>query len=114
MEKAVFWWGKILDQEPENQALWTRVADALVSLGKLDEAEVHYQASLKVGYDLFAVLGLARVAQKQQNYDKAQHYCEQALEHDGDNARALEELALICDDAGFREKAKKLRERIES
>ncbi len=112
MGKAVYWWGKILDQEPDNQPLWTRVGDALVSLGRLDDAVTHYNASLRVGYDLYAVLGMARVAQKQGDVDKARYYCEQALEEDGDNVRALEEMAHICDDAGFAEKAQKLRNRV--
>jgi len=112
MEQAVFWWGKILDQEPENQSLWTRVGDALVSLGRLDDAVRHYHASLKVGHDLYAVLGLARVAQKQGDYDKACYHCEQALEIDVDNTRALEELARICDEAGYTEKAEEVRARI--
>jgi len=112
MEKAVYWWGKILDQEPDNQALWTRVGDALASLGRLDDAVIHYKSSLRVSYDLYAVLGMARVAQKQGDHDKACYYCEQALDEDGDNERALEELAHICDDAGFAEKAQKLRARI--
>jgi tetratricopeptide (TPR) repeat protein len=112
MDKAVYWWEKILDQEPENQALWTRVADALVTLGRLDEAVTHYNASLQVSYDLYAVLGMARVSQKQGDLDKARYYCEQVLEEDGDNVRALEELAHICDDAGFTEKAQQLRDRI--
>ena len=112
IEKAVFWWGKILDQEPDNQSLWTRVGDALVSLGRLDEAIEHYNSSLKVDHDLYAMLGLARVAQKQKDYDKACRYCEQALEVDENNTRALEELARICDTAGYPEKAQAARDRI--
>ncbi len=112
MEKAVYWWGKILDQEPENQTLWTRVGDALVSLDRIDEAVQHYHASLKVGHDLYAMLGLARAAQKQGDYDKACYHCEQALEVDNDNTRALEELARICDNAGYTEKAQEVRARI--
>ncbi len=112
MEKAAHWWGKILDQEPENQALWTRVGDALVSLDRLDDAVIHYKSSLRVSYDLYAVLGMARVAQKQGDNDKACYYCEQVLDEDGDNQRALEEVAKICEAAGFPEKAVKIRERL--
>lgn len=112
MEKAVYWWGKILDQEPDNQALWTRVGDALVSLGRLDDAVIHYKSSLRVSYDLYALLGMARISQKQGDYDKACYYCEQVLDEDSDNERALQELAKICDDAGFEEKAQKFRERL--
>ncbi len=92
----------------------SRVADALVSLDRLDEAVIHYNASLRVGYDLYAVLGMARVSQKQGDSAKARYYCEQALEKDSDNLRALEELANICDDADFVEKTQKLRARIAS
>ena len=72
----------------------------------------HYHSSLKVDHDLYAVLGLARVAQKQGDYDKAVYHCEQALEVDEDNVRALEELAKICDAAGYTEKAEQARARI--
>ena len=112
MEKAVYWWGKILDQEPENQPLWTRVGDALVSLDRLDDAIAHYSASLKVDHDLYAVLGLARVSQQKGEFDKACRYCEQALEVDKDNVRALETLVAICEAAGQPEKAQAARDRI--
>lgn len=112
MGKAVYWWGKILAQEPDNQALWTRVGDALVSLKRYDDAAKHYHASLKVGYDLYAILGLARMAHIQGDFDKACYHCEQALEVDENNKRALEELARICDDAGLVEKAQAARDRI--
>ena len=55
---------------------------------------------------------MARVSQKRGDFDKACQYCEQALEEDGENVRALEELANICDQAGMTEKAQKLRERM--
>ena len=113
MEKAVYWWGKILDQEPDNQTLWTRVGDALVSLDRFDDAVRHYHSSLKVGHDLYAVLGLARVAHKQGDFDKAVYHCEQALDVDKDNIRALETLARIYDDAGDSDKAQATRDRIE-
>ena len=114
IEKAVYWWDKILDQEPDNQPLWTRVGDALVSLDRLDEAINHYNSSLKVSHDLYAVLGLARVSHKQGDFDKACYYCEQALEVDKDNKRALEELARMCDDAGYPERAQSARDRIKN
>jgi len=112
MEKAVYWWDKILDQEPDNQPLWTRVGDALVALDRLDDAIAHYSASLQVAHDLYAVLGLARVAQRQGDFDKASRYCEQALEVDKDNVRALEALAQIYDAAGLSDRAQAARDRI--
>ncbi|PCI07994.1 MAG: hypothetical protein COB77_03425 [Gammaproteobacteria bacterium] len=112
MEKAVYWWGKILDQEPENQTLWTRVGDALVSLNRYDDAVRHYHSSLKVGHDLYAILGLARVAHQQGDFDKACYHCEQALDVDKENVRVLEVLARVHVAAGQPEKAQAVRERI--
>jgi len=112
MEKAVFWWDQILEHEPENQSLWTRVGDALVSLGRLDEAVHHYQSSLDNGHDLYAVLGLARVAHRQGDTIKAVDLCEHALSIDTDNPRALETLLTIYDNTGDTEKAQAVRARL--
>lgn len=65
-----------------------------------------------MGHDLYDILGLARVAQQQGDYDKACYHCEQALEVDKDNMRVLEELASICDAAGDTEKAQAARDRM--
>ena len=113
MDQAVHWWDKILAHEPENQALWTRVGDALGRLGRFKDAEKHYNASLLNGFDLYAVLGLARINHQQGCLDVAIKYCEDALKSDKDNPRVLEELSKIHEDAGNVEEAKAIRARIE-
>ena len=112
LDQAVFWWDKILEHEPENQSLWTRVGDALLNLDRLEEALTHYESSLKVGHDLFAVLGLARCEQKRGNLKKALKYCEQALAEDPDNHRVLQILSKIHEDSGNDEAAREALERI--
>jgi tetratricopeptide (TPR) repeat protein len=112
MEKAVEWWDKILEQEPENQSLWTRVGDALLSLNRIDDAIMHYEASLKNGDDVFSYLGLARAEHARGDLARARTFCEKALAHDDTNERVLERLVNICEDAGDFVAADKAREKL--
>ena len=100
MDKAVEWWDRILEHEPENQALWTRVGDALLSLDRTEDAIMHYESSLKNGADVFSFLGLARAHHALGDLTKAREYCEKALSHDENSERVLERLVNICEDAG--------------
>ena len=92
--------------------MWTRVGDALGRLGRFKDAEKHYNASLVSGYDLYAVLGLARINHQQGNLDVAIKYCEDALDKDKSNIRVMEELSKIYEDAGRVDDAKELRARM--
>ena len=114
LEQAVHWWGQILQHEPDNQALWTRVGDALVNLDRLDDAVYHYESSLKAGYDLYAYLGLARAEHKRENYDKAKEHCQQALKDEKGAERALETLIQICEAAGDTSSADEARQKLAS
>ncbi|MBT8130060.1 MAG: tetratricopeptide repeat protein, partial [Gammaproteobacteria bacterium] len=108
----VEWWDRILEQEPENQTLWTRVGDALLSLNRIEDAIAHYEASLKNGADVFSYLGLARAQHSLGDLVKAREYCEQALAQDESSERVLERLASICEDAGDLAAADEAREKL--
>lgn len=112
LDRAVYWWDQILEHEPENQALWTRVGDALVNLDRLDEAVMHYEASLKNGSDIYALLGLARVKVKRGNFSQALQHCEQALATEPDHPRVLEEMAKIYESNNDPDAAERCRSRI--
>jgi len=112
MEKAVEWWDRILEHEPENQALWTRVGDALLSLDRIDDAIEHYEASLKNGADVYSYLGLARAQHARGDLSTAREFCETALSHDENNERVLEKLVEICEQAGDLAAADEAREKL--
>lgn len=112
MEQAVFWWEKILQQEPRNQALWSRVGDAQASLDRISDAVASYEACLKVGDDIYAYLGLARVEQKKGDVQAAIAFCQQALQIDKNHTRVLTELAALYEQIGDYESAETARELI--
>ena len=98
--------------QPENQALWTRVGDALLSLERIDDAIAHYEASLKNGPDVYSYLGIARARYTLGDLNGAREYCEQALSHDETNERVLTMLINIYDEAGDSAAADKAREKL--
>lgn len=112
-EQAIQWWLKILDKEPQNQNLRSRVADAFYFLDRFDEAADHYHKSLAVGFDPYALLGLSRVYRHKGVLDEAEACCEKVLTQIPDDARFLEEMALVCDQKGDSEKAEEIRARIQ-
>jgi tetratricopeptide (TPR) repeat protein len=94
------WWLQVLEREPGNQQLRTRVADALANMGKLDEAAVHYQMSIDLGHDLYAWLGMSRVYLAHKEYDQAEACCRKILSESPDHERAREALAEILEAKG--------------
>ncbi|MGB5458189.1 MAG: tetratricopeptide repeat protein, partial [Gammaproteobacteria bacterium] len=102
----------ILEHEPENQALWTRVGDALLSLERIDDAIEHYQASLKNGEDVYAYLGMARAQHARGDLNSAREFCETALSHDETNERVLEKLIEIHEQSGDPEAAEQARQKL--
>ncbi len=59
--KAIEIWSEILKFSNGTQALHSRMGDAWVNLGDLDEAETCYRKSLEQGYDRYAEIGLVRL-----------------------------------------------------
>jgi tetratricopeptide (TPR) repeat protein len=110
-EKGLNWWLQILEREPDNQRLHTRVGDALANLGRLEEASDHYQKSINVGYDPYAWLGLSRVQLSRRDYDQADACCRKILNETPNHKRALEALADVYEARGDMAKAKEWREK---
>lgn len=110
-EGSIACWLKILEKEPQNQNLHSRVGDALVILGKLDDAMDHYRKSLKVNYDMFALLGMARVHRLKKEYGEAEKCLLQILEKNKDEERTLAELIHLYDETGEDAKARAIRAR---
>lgn len=114
LDKAVYWWSKILENEPNNQDLLTRVGDALLTLNRIDSSMEHYTRSLKVGFDLYALLGMSRLYRAQGNYPEAEKCCLEILERVADHQRVLEELRLVYEGMGEAGKADKIALRLKS
>jgi len=81
-------WNAILAQQPDNKIVLTRAGDALRQLGRLDEAQTHYQRALDIGPDVYARMGLALIAKHQRRFGQAVGLLEQVMALDPDNSRA--------------------------
>ncbi len=58
-ERALDLWHQLLKKEPENKVILTRAGDAYRKMGEIKEAERCYTEALSIGFDVYAVLGLA-------------------------------------------------------
>jgi len=98
--EVVCWWVRILDKEPRNQVMHSRVADAYFNMGVHDKALEHYQASLKIRFDPYAHLGLARIYRKNGRLSEAEESCLRILDQAPEHLRGLEELGDIYRETG--------------
>ncbi len=53
-------WERVLNQEPRNQNILSRLGDAMLRLEHHERAEEYYRRSLAVGFDLYSMLGGTR------------------------------------------------------
>ena len=74
----------------------------------------HYETSLQVGFDPYALLGLSRTHRARQNYDEAEKFCLEGLEKINGDPRFLEELATIYEAQGNTSKAEETRTKLGS
>ena len=102
---AVRYWSRVLELEPDNQNLYARVGDAQLALGETELARENYEKSLAIGFDPYALLGLANVHLRRQEYEEAEACCRRILARLPDNARALKELTHIYEEKGEHDKA---------
>jgi tetratricopeptide (TPR) repeat protein len=112
LEEAIALWQRVLRQEPHNQNLYTRVGDALLTLGDVDQSRFYYQKSLDLGFDQYALLGLANLHAYQKRYDEALKCCQRILQHDAGNQRVLKVLLKIYEGQGDTAKAEQVRARL--
>lgn len=108
-QAAIDCWVQILEKEPANQNLLSRVGDALAILRKRDEAISYYRKCLKINFDTFALLGLARIYRAQNEFAEAENCCLKILDKFPQDARATEELVAVYEAAGEGEKAEHYR-----
>jgi SpoVK/Ycf46/Vps4 family AAA+-type ATPase len=67
---------------PDNVPLRLHLAETLVSVNRLDEAQKEFQQALEYGDNEIAKLGLARVFYKQDKYSQCNVILEELAEHD--------------------------------
>jgi len=111
-EDAVIWWLKVLEAEPDNQGLHSRLGDALVHINDLDRAQKHYLRSLDLAFDPFALIGLSKIYSQRGDYDEALACCERVLERQPGHNRTLEQMAEVYEACGDTDHAVQLRSRI--
>lgn len=104
-QAAIDCWVQILEREPSNQNLLSRVGDAFAILGKREEAISYYQKCLKINFDPFALLGLARIHREQNEFVEAEDCCLKILDKSPQDVRTTEELVKVYEAAGEGNKA---------
>ncbi|NTV14575.1 MAG: divalent cation tolerance protein CutA [Desulfobulbaceae bacterium] len=109
---VVCWWERILVKEPRNQVMHSRVGDACYNMGAYDQAHEHYQASLKIRFDPFAHLGLARIHRKKGRMAEAEESCLRILDQAPEHLRGLEELVEIYRETGATDKLTEVTEQL--
>ena len=108
LDEAVALWCKVLEQEPNNQNLYTRVGDALCAGNKLVEGRDYYLKALEIGFDQYALLGLANICYRGGDLSNAEAYCLKVLDKFPDHGRTLKLLHAIYEDNGESEKARRI------
>jgi tetratricopeptide (TPR) repeat protein len=91
--KSLEYWEKILASDPQNKVILTRAGDACRTLGKVDKAVEYYNKALNVGYDTYAILGLAMINKDQGNYNEAIGSLLKLIRNDRENPRLYLEAA---------------------
>jgi len=79
-EQAIQCWVKIIQNEPDNQELLTRIGDAMLNLNKLDKALEYYTRSLKLGFNMYTLLGMSKLYQREGNFSEAEICCRKILQ----------------------------------
>lgn len=69
-----------LKYSPDNTPLWQLLADTLLTLNRLDEAETAFSTLLKISNDSKAKIGLATVFYKKENYSACNVILEEVIE----------------------------------
>jgi TolA-binding protein len=67
-----------------------------------------------VGFDPYALLGLAKIHHNMKHYDEAEACCHEILKEMPEHPRAMEELAMILEHKGDIEAAQRIREQLEN
>jgi tetratricopeptide (TPR) repeat protein len=98
LDEAIELWSQILAKEPRNQNILSRLGDAWFNKGDIDKARVLYNQSLDIGFDAFALIGLARIYRSEQNFVEAETCCNRVLMEKPGFERAIEELSMVLID----------------
>jgi len=92
-EKALEYWKRILSRDPTNRVILTRAGDAYKNQGEHEEAMNYYQKALEVGYDIYAVLGMALIKKSEGKYSEALEKLTEIIEREPTNNRPYVEAA---------------------
>ena len=91
--KSIEYWNKILEFDPENKVILTRVGDAYRNSGDYKTASEYYNRALDIDFDIYAALGLALVCKGQGKYDEAIERLNTLIRNDNKNYRLYIDLA---------------------
>ena len=83
----------MLSRSPNNQIVLTRAGDACRKLGELSRAAQYYNKALRLGFDLYAEIGLASLQVIEGDLSQATERLLELRKREPLNARIVQELA---------------------
>jgi len=104
-KESLKYWNKILQNDSGNKVILTRAGDAYRIMKDYEAAEKYYTNALKIGFDIYAEIGLAMTKKALGNYSEAIEKLNNLLETDKSNYRIYLELSECHSLSGNRQAA---------
>jgi tetratricopeptide (TPR) repeat protein len=92
-ENVIEYCNRILEIDPKNKMILTRIGDAYRNLKEFYMAKKYYERALNIEFDTYAIMGIALISKAQEKYDEAIFSLRRLIQLDNRNYRIYAELS---------------------
>jgi tetratricopeptide (TPR) repeat protein len=92
-ENVIEYCSRILEFDPKNKMILTRIGDAYRKLKEFDMAKKYYQRALNIEFDTYAFMGIALISKALEKYDEAIYSLKKLILQDSRSYRIYSELS---------------------